>query len=312
VSTTELKLYEHFDPRGTPEFSEARRFILQSLVEAPRTPPELQKSFMDRQPKLEAITLDSDRPSILDFDRLDPRFKRVRASLAYDRALLELKAIGIVIEENSGDIHRVTIPYRRGNHRGKHEIRGLNTKLKRRLLLSTFAHSTNPAGLADPETFKHDLCALRLNDQTLLCIDEALASFRSGRYLSCAFLLGAICEGATYAVGKALRRRHADIQSSFSNRNLQALNRALYSYLLPPHSPLGGTARVQVQKLMTFSQFMISVRNYGAHPMSPNDAGVIEQLGGEQSTALLVVEAHHWLAGWDSVLRTLIPRRRNL
>ncbi|MFC9356456.1 hypothetical protein ACFTZB_07710 [Rhodococcus sp. NPDC057014] len=140
-----------------------------------------------------------------------------------------------------------------------------------------------------------------LNDRLRRILGECLDAARRGSYLSSVTLLGAVMEGAWYAVGEALRSHDAKLGAALdADRTAQV--QALVSELLAR----GPRMKTLADDLQSFAGYVRLVRNYGIHPMAGDDAAA-EDAFTEPGNFSLVQRAHSHLVSLLASARKIDP-----
>jgi hypothetical protein len=130
-----------------------------------------------------------------------------------------------------------------------------------------------------------------LSARAVECLDEALAAFRRGLYLSAVNLLGAVSEAAWYRLGELLEPAVPDLTEALANHRTGEIQR-LVAKVFVDHR---GRARSMTNELVSHASYLRDLRNYGVHPHADQDPGQAHAFT-ETGCLLLVIETHRYLA----------------
>ncbi|MBF6227143.1 hypothetical protein IU470_18785 [Nocardia abscessus] len=150
------------------------------------------------------------------------------------------------------------------------------------------------------EGWKSELAPL-LNDRLLRQLDEALSASRRGNHLSCATLLGAVAEGAWYAVGEELRSRDGALATALDNDRTATVQTKVSDLLAALPREKNSMAGV-----LAFATQLRMVRNYGIHTTAHDDVAA-EEYFTETGNYVLILQTYSHLVKLLATVRKLDP-----
>ncbi|MEU4838672.1 hypothetical protein [Nocardia testacea] len=148
------------------------------------------------------------------------------------------------------------------------------------------------------EAWKVELAPL-LNDRLLRQLDEALSAARRGSHLSCATLLGAVAEGAWYAIGEQLRSRDTALATALDNDRTAAVQTKVHDLLAALPREKNSMAGV-----LAFATQLRMVRNYGIHTTAADDVAA-EEYFTETGNYVLILQTYSHLVKLLATVRKL-------
>lgn len=148
------------------------------------------------------------------------------------------------------------------------------------------------------EAWKVGLTPL-LNDRLLRQLDEALSAARRGSHLSCATLLGAVAEGAWYAVGEQLRSRDSALAAALDNDRTATVQTKVHDLLAALPREKNSMAGV-----LAFAAQLRMVRNYGIHTTADDDVAA-EEYFTETGNYVLILHTYSHLVKLLATVRKL-------
>jgi hypothetical protein len=237
-------------------------------------------------------------------DKDHPSIQYVRLYFAGLEALAELLSAGVLIEAEGGTQTGQAGPrhiqwFQGGTSAASNVSAGspsLDRYANRGYRLSRFMLKPNP-WLADADVFHADLESLQLDPRTTRCLKEALAAYQRHLYLACASLLGAVSEGAWYALGETLRGASKSFDKSLDGASAARFQKRLAREL----EDRGVHA---VHELVAHASLYRELRNYGVHPRTTSDLR-LEKYFSEEACGELLLMTHHYLASLTSAANLL-------
>ncbi|MFI2562413.1 hypothetical protein [Nocardia farcinica] len=160
--------------------------------------------------------------------------------------------------------------------------------------------SAGNVALLTVEAWKVELAPL-LNDRLLRQLDEALSAARRGSHLSCATLLGAVAEGAWYAVGEQLRSRDSALAVALDNDRTATVQTKVHDLLASLPREKNSMAGV-----LAFATQLRMVRNYGIHTTADDDVAA-EEYFTETGNYVLILQTYSHLVKLLATVRKLDP-----
>lgn len=245
----------------------------------------------------------------------NPIIAKLRFSWAASEALVDLIASGIAVatpgpasDGTSSVIQSETcsVQYKLPNNGASIAFTNTVPEFNRAYRLSPRLARCENLWFCDPDVFTADLGDLKLDSRTSRCIEEALAAYRHGLYLSCANLLGAAYEGAWFAAGEQLRGLDDKLASKLdTNAPAKQVSERVAEVLRQIPS-----TRSAVDELISHSGVLRELRNYGVHPRN-EEVDLLERYFEDSSAAMLLMQTHNYLSRLNtSVAIRLAPTDR--
>ncbi len=140
-----------------------------------------------------------------------------------------------------------------------------------------------------------------VNSRLQRLLGESLSAARHGSYLSAVTMLGAVMEGAWYAVGEELRSRDTALAKAL-DADRTATVQSRVADIIRPLPRMKGVA----DNLESFAGYVRMVRNYGIHTGADDDLAA-EEAFTEQGSYSLIQRAHSHLVQLLAAVRKVDP-----
>lgn len=258
------------------------RTLIDEVVADLGIPPSGRHEVYDVRPELEPNeAIDPEAPTL----------KRLRLQYATKLALADLAADGVVVPAKAPTNDSIQVPVHRLGHSGSELVPASTPMLASayRSKPSLTSSLREPPALNGRE-FASGLGTL-LSARALQCLDEALAAYRRGLYLSAVNLLGAVSEAAWYEIGSSLQEDHPDLREPLANNRTGEVQRLVANVFIQKR----GRARSMSNELVAHASYLRDLRNYGVHPVADQDPGQADAFT-ETGCLLLVLQTHRYLA----------------
>lgn len=293
------------------EVMRAKVLILEAVAEGPCSLEDLRTKVLaaqglarhpERDEKLQMPWPDdpSWRP-----DRDHAAIARVRLLDAAEEALAQLASAGALAELGELSNSYVNIPIQRGGNGFGHRMTRPGPRLAQSYGRPRREH-LDDLELLDVDIFAADLVPLGLDARTLRCLQESLASYRRGLFLSAVSLIGAVSEGAWYAAGEQLRSRSSALGTALDgDRTAKVIELTA--------NELGSTAGVSagaVRELQVHAAYLRDLRNYGVHPRPLTTDGQ-EHAFTDHGAGLILMQTHRYLVRLSEVLSASLVDSRS-
>lgn len=164
----------------------------------------------------------------------------------------------------------------------------------------------SPPWFLDVDLFLDGVADLELSDQLVQILRESFQAFRHGLFLACASLLGAVSEGAWYAVAERVAGEKGALRKALDGDRTAHVQKLLADEFR--QLPRVGTTP---DDLLAHAAVLRDIRNFGVHPReSPS-----EDLSGyltEEACALLILDMHRYLQKLGAAAKSWAARSQDV
>ncbi len=223
-------------------------------------------------------------------DREAAPLKRQRLSQATRLALAELAAEGVIVPARTPNSDRIAIRIHRGGTTGSEHVPVSTPDLADAYRTKPGIESATSPPLLTSAEFASGLGEL-LTPRARECLEEALAAYRRGLYLSAVNLLGAVSEAAWYEIAARLQGTVPELAEPVDNNRTGEVQRLVAKAFVDNR----GRARSMTNELVSHASYLRDLRNYGVHPRADQDPGQGHAFT-ETGCFVLIIESHRYLA----------------
>lgn len=314
VGRLELALNERLTPSRT-EVVQAKRLISKAMAAGDIvTVPALQDllpAAKDARPSNDLLVIEILTPRVPESAVVErhSQFRYVRLRVAGAEAIAELAAAGLIIAMDADLRASGPFTFRYRVHEGSQTRTGtVRTSIRTPALAGSYRLPHKLLGrqswFLDADIFLDGISELDLSDQLRRILTEALAAFRYGMFLACASLLGAVSEGAWYAVAERVAGEKGALRKAVDGDRTAQVQKLLADEFR--QLPAVGTTP---DDLLAHAAVLRDIRNFGVHPRENPS----EDLSGyltEEACALLILNTHRYLQKLASTAARLDPEIR--
>ncbi|MDQ3913750.1 MAG: hypothetical protein M3323_00240 [Actinomycetota bacterium] len=223
-----------------------------------------------------------------------PHVRYLQLRIAGVEAVAELAAKGLIVPMDGEIRQSGEFPFRYRLQQGSQTTTGtVRTAVRVPALAGAYRLPHNllndPPWFLDVDLFLDDLTDLELSDQLVQILREAFQAFRHGLFLACAGLLGAVSEGAWYAVAEGLAGEKGALRKALDGDRTAHVQKLLADEFR--QSPRAGTTP---DDLLSHASLLRDIRNFGVHPRG-NPVEDLSDYLTEEACALLILNTHRYL-----------------
>jgi hypothetical protein len=289
---------------ATPERSEiirAKRAVLAELEHGPRAIGELEAAHR----RTEGAEVNFGELQLADMSEADvekvlgrdnPQAAGIRARAATEIALAELVSGGAILGLAPASLVGVNPDYSIAVTIGSQmfsRTQEIRIAVDRPVLLATryataYGVDTPSAWRFDADGLLDGLEDLALDKRTNRCAQEAFRAYVRGAFLATASLLGAVVEGAWYAVGERRRNSLASLPQFLDRDQTAQLQKEICAHFRDVVK-----ANWRVDDLERDAPLFREIRNYGIHPRSTESSDVERHLHEDTCGLLLTLARDH-------------------
>lgn len=217
-----------------------------------------------------------------------PIIKRQRLVQAVRLAVADLAADGLIVPGKARA--QISVRIHRAGTTGSIEVPVHTPHLEEAYRAKPSMKSLLDAPALTTDEFAAGLGTL-LTPRARVCLEEALAAFRRGLYLSAVNLIGAVSEAAWYRLAELLEPAESGLTEAIANNRTGEIQRIVAKVFVDNR----GRARSMSNELVSHASYLRDLRNYGVHPHADQDPGQSHAFT-ETGCLLLVIETHRYLA----------------
>lgn len=216
--------------------------------------------------------------------------KRARMTYATKLAIAELVAEGVIVPAKTPGNDYIQVAVHRSGTSGAERVPVSTPNLDGAYRAKPRSGPLGEAPALDASAFTQGLGSI-LTPRAVECLEEALAAYRRGLYLSAVNLLGAVSEAAWYQVAAGLESENSELGSALAASRTGEIQR-LVAKVFHDRSR---RARSMSNELVAHASYLRDLRNYGVHPAADQDPGQAHAFT-EPGCTVLVMQTHRYLA----------------
>ena len=240
---------------------------------------------------IEIVTPEAPADSVSDDH---PQIRYLRFRVAAVEATAELAAHGLLVAIDGEFRPSGHFTFKHQTREGSTTRTGtIHAELRLPALATAYRLSHNllekPPWFLDVDLFVADLTELPLSEQLRQILSEAFKAYRNGLFLACASLIGAVSEGAWYALAEPISGETGKLRQALDGDRTAHVQK-----LLADEFRSVSRAGTGPEEVLAHASVLREIRNFGVHPRE-NPSDDLTGFFSEEACALLILNTHRYL-----------------